>query len=46
MGQVVDETDILIAFANTVRRQSMQHDGISLAKKPRNGAKAVTKVVR
>ncbi|KAK9907961.1 hypothetical protein WJX75_000632 [Coccomyxa subellipsoidea] len=43
--QVVDEADILIAFASTVRRQSLEYNGIPM-KKPRNGLKGVGKVVR
>ncbi len=45
-GQVVDEQDILIAFASTVRRQSLEYNGIPMVKKPRNGLKGVAKVVR
>ena len=44
-SQVVDEADILIAFASTVRRQSLEYNGIPM-KKPRNGLKGVGKVVR
>lgn len=44
--QVVDEADILMAFAATMRRQSLEYNGAPLAKKPRNGLKGVAKVMR
>lgn len=45
-AQVVDEADILMAFAATMRRQSLEYNGAPLAKKPRNGLKGVAKVIR